>query len=96
MRYTVAKLHKELGKLVDAGHGRKIVHINKESFQHNLESDGCVIMELCGMGIENVPVIDDDGGTKWNKDGSEASMTILILAGGAGANAKGELVPVGS
>lgn len=95
MRYTVARLHKELGKLVEAGHGRKIVHINKSSFQHNLESDGCVIMELAGLGIQIVPVIDDDGGTKWNKDGSEASMTVLVLAGGMGANIKGELIPVG-
>lgn len=94
MRYTVAKLHKELTKLVEAGHGRKIVHINKDSFQHNLESDGCVIMEVAGLGVQNVPVIDDDGGTKWNRDGSEASMTVLVLAGGSGANIKGELVPV--
>jgi hypothetical protein len=94
MRYTIARLHKELGNLIDAGHGRKIVHINKDSFQHNLESNGCVIMEVVGLGIQNVPVIDDDGGTKWNRDGGEASMTVLVLAGGQGANSKGQLVPV--
>ena len=94
MRYTIAKLHKELQKLIDQGHGRKIVNINKASFQHNLESDGGVIMEVEGLGIQTVPVIDDDGGTKWNKDGSEASMTVLVLAGASGANGKGELVPV--
>jgi len=94
MRYTVAKLHKELGKLIDGGYGRRIVCVNKESFRHNLESDGCVILDVNGLGIQTIPLIDDDGGTKWNRDGSEACMTVLVLAGGSGANSKGELVPV--
>ena len=86
MRYTIASLHKALGKLIDEGHGRKPVCVNKESFQHNCEDDGAVVLELSGMGIQWVPWIDDDGGTKWNKDGSESGRTILVLAGDAGAN----------
>ena len=90
MRYTVARLHKELGKLVEAGHGRKVVTVDKESFQHNLPE--VTFHELAGLGIKYVSMCDDDGGTKWRKDGSESCSTILILAGGCGANSNGELI----
>lgn len=92
MSYTVARLHKELGKLIADGHGRKPVCVNKDTFRHNCESDGVVILELAGMGVQWIPTADDDGGTKWNKDGSQAGRTVLILAGDSGANARGELV----
>lgn len=94
MRFTVNRLHKELGKLIDKGHGRKIVCVNKDSFQHNCESDGCVILDVQGLGIKTVPVIADDGGTKRLSNGTEACMTVLVLAGGSGSNSKGELVDV--
>lgn len=92
MRFTVAKLHKELQRLIDQGHGRKRVFVDKTSFHHNCESDGVTILELAGLGIEIVPVSDGDGGTKFNKDGSESISTICVLAGGMRANHKGELL----
>ena len=60
MRYTVASLHKELGRLISQGHARKPVTVNKESFKHNCESDGVTILELCGLGIKWIRVADDD------------------------------------
>lgn len=92
MRFTVKALHKRLGKLIDEGHGRKIVCIDKSSFQHNLETDGCVILEVSGLGVKWVPTMDGDGGTAYRSDGYEAGRTMLVLAGDAGANMKGELV----
>lgn len=93
MRYTVSALHKALGKLIEEGQGRKIVCVDKESFQHPCEGDGsAVILELAGLGIKWVQMADDDGGIKVNKDGTESGRTFLVLAGGSGANAKGELV----
>lgn len=92
MRFTVAALHKRLGKLIEQGHGRKIVHVDKSSFQNNLEEDGCVIMEVAGLGVEWIRTIDGDGGTKYRSDGTEAGQTVLILAGCAGANMNGDLV----
>lgn len=90
MRYTVNRLHKELGKLIEAGYGRQIVTVDKESFQHNLTE--VTFHELAGLGIQYVAMCDDDGGTKWNKNGTESHSTILILAGVSGANHKGELI----
>lgn len=92
MNYTVARLHKELGKLIEVGHGRKPVYVNKQSFQHNCESDGAVILALCGMGIQWVPTMDDDGGTKWNKDGTESGKVLLVLTGADGADSRGNLI----
>lgn len=92
MKYTINKLHAELGRLIKQGHGRRIVHVDKDTFRHNLEPDGCTVLAVAGLGIVWVPTMDDDGGTKWNKDGTESGRTMLVLAGDAGANSKGELV----
>lgn len=84
MSYTVARLHKELGKLIEQGHGRKPVQINKQSFQHVLEDDGVVIMDIKAIeGPRWITEADDDGGTKWNRDGSEAGRRVVVLKGGA-------------
>lgn len=84
MSFTVARLHKELGKLIDQGHGRKSVQINKQSFQHILEDDGVVIMDIEAIeGPRWITKADDDGGTKWNRDGTEAGRRVVILKGGA-------------
>lgn len=84
MSYTVARLHKELGKLIEQGHGRKPVQINKQSFQHVLEDDGVVIMDIKAIeGPRWITEADDDGGTKWNRDGSEAGRRVVVLNGGA-------------
>jgi hypothetical protein len=94
MRFTVASLYKRLGKLIEQGHGRKPVAVNKPSFVHICEADGAVILELAGLGIKWISLIDDDGGPKYRADGTESGRNILVLAGCAGANMKGELVSV--
>ena len=91
MSYTIRRLHKELGKLIDAGHGRKRVFVKKDSFIDNREADGCVILPVEGLGIRWVHNTDDDGGFKLNNDGTESGNHILVLAGAAGANAEGDL-----
>ncbi|AVS67889.1 hypothetical protein C8245_21430 [Paracidovorax avenae] len=79
---TVAALHKALGKLIEQGHGRKPVQVNKQSFQHPLEDDGVVIMDIELIeGPRWIPEADDDGGTKWNKDGTEAGRRVVLLKG---------------
>ena len=84
MSYTVARLHRELGKLIEQGHGRKPVQINKQSFHHILEDDGVVIMDIVAIeGPRWITEADDDGGTKWNRDGSEAGRRVVVLKGGA-------------
>ena len=82
MTFTVARLHKELGKLIEQGHGRKPVQINKESFRNPLENEGVVIMDVESItGPTWIPMSDDDGGTKWNADGTESGMRVIILRG---------------
>lgn len=82
MTITVAALHKKLTALVERGHGRKPVCINKETFQDNRESDGCVI-----LGVEDldgpiwIPNADDDGGHLENADGSESGRMTVVLKG---------------
>lgn len=84
MPYTVASLHRALGKLIDQGHGRKPVQINKSSFQHPLEDDGVIIMDVQTIaGPIWITEADADGGTKWNRDGTEAGRQVVVLQGGA-------------
>lgn len=80
-RMTVNQLHKQLSKLMEQGRGRQYVNINKSSFTHPLEGDGCVILPVYECGLEWVTTGDDDGGIKINKDGGEAGSTILVLKG---------------
>ena len=81
---TVSALYKKLEKLVKEGHGRKPVCIDKSSFSHPCEEDGAVV-----IGVEEVtrphwiPTLDDDGGQKINKDGSESGRAVMVLKGGA-------------
>ena len=41
---TANQLHKMLGVFIDKGYKRTPVCINKDTFTHALESDGCVIL----------------------------------------------------
>lgn len=83
MSMTVARLHKLLGALIEDGHGRKPVLVNKASFHHPCEQDGAVILDVAAVeGPTWIPMTDDDGGTKVNKDGTEAGKRVLILDGG--------------
>jgi len=84
MSMTVQRLYAVLGELIDKGHSRKLVMINKSSFQNPQECDGAVIMGIESVdGPRWIPNADDDSGTKWNKDGSESGRRVVILKGGA-------------
>lgn len=89
---TLNQFYKRLGKLIVEGHGREHVTVAKHTFTDNRESDGCTILPVVGMGIRTINRADDDGGCARNKDGTFRYMTVLILAGGSGANSKGELL----
>lgn len=79
---NVNQLHNLLGVLVADGHGRKPVCIAKQTFNDPLEADGANILPVvCVTGPEWVYKTDDDGGTKINKDGTEAASRIVILRG---------------
>lgn len=82
MAITVARLHKELQRLIDSGHGRKPVCIDKRSFSHPLEQDGAVIFDIDDvLGPMFIGMADDDGFTKWNKDGTESGRRVVLLKG---------------
>lgn len=84
MTMTVGKLHKLLGQLVDQGHARKPVCINKNTFRHPLEDDGAVILGVEAVtGPKWIGNADDDGFTKENADGTESGRMTVILEGGA-------------
>ena len=83
MSMTVKRLHKLLGALIDAGHERKPVLVNKSSFSHPCEQDGVCMLDLVTVdGPVWIPMSDDDGGTKFNKDGTESGKTVVMLDGG--------------
>lgn len=79
---TVAALHKALGQLVAAGHGRKPVCIDKETFTDRLEIDGATILDVASVdGPKWIYKMDDDGGVKINADGSESGRFTVVLKG---------------
>ncbi len=79
---TVARLHKLLGAMILEGHGRKPVCINKSTFTHPCEDEGTVILNISDVtGPEWIAQADDDGGTKWNKDGTESGKQCVLLLG---------------
>lgn len=83
MSMTVAALHKRLSALIAAGHGRKPVLVNKPSFTHPCEMDGTVMLSISAVdGPLWIPICDDDGGTKWNADGTESGVRVIVLSGG--------------
>lgn len=82
---TVARLHKLLGKMIEDGHGRKPVCIAKQTFTHPCEDDGITILNVRGVKDPMwIARSDDDGGTKWNKDGTESGTVCIVLVGDAG------------
>lgn len=92
MRFTVNQLKKRLDKLIADGHGRLPIVVSKTTFQHNCEGDGVTMLDLAGMGVQRVTQSDGDGGTKWNKDGTESSRLCVILVGCLAANHKGDII----
>lgn len=82
MSMTVQRLHKLLGELIQQGHGRKPVCIDKLSFRHPLEDECvCIIVVASASGPKGIPMADDDEGTACNADGTERGRKTVILFG---------------
>lgn len=81
MGITVNKLNKLTSKLIREGHGRKVVHVNKNTFTHDLEQDGCIVLPVETVEINWIPTIDDNGRFKENQNGSESGKTLCVLRG---------------
>lgn len=81
---TLNKLHKLLGKLIEQGHGRREVCVDKPTFRDNRESDGCVILDVTGVQVLTYYRLDDDGSIALAKDGSERMITGVVLYGSSG------------
>lgn len=80
---TVAKLHKILSVFLEKGEGRCRVCVNKPSFTHALEQDGCVILDVESCDIHQMPLIDEDGGTAVTARGRERTFRCLVFDGGS-------------
>ncbi len=78
---TLNKLHSLVLRLIKQGHGRKSVFIDKSTFQHNLESDGCVVLPVSAAEMRTYRILNDDGGTHINADGTERQRTSMVLVG---------------
>lgn len=79
---TVYQLHKRLTKAIADGDGRRPVVVHKTTFQHPLETDGCVLIDVEDTAIKNMPIIDDDGGIALDSRGREKTRDFFILSGG--------------
>lgn len=81
MAMTVNKLHKFLGEQIAAGHGCRKVCIDKDTYHHNLEEDGCTVMAVETASAMWVAEADGDGFAATNKDGSEKGSSVVVLCG---------------
>ena len=80
---TIGRLQKLLTVLVEKGHARKRVCVQKNTFRHALEDEGAIILDVDTAGLESFPLMGDDGGTKERADGSESCHTALVIKGDA-------------
>lgn len=80
---TTFKLWQLLGAMMrDNEKTRRMpVHVDKSSFAHALESDGAVILKVAGLEVLTYHILDDDGGIKINKDGTESQRTSVVIYG---------------
>ena len=78
---TIGKFQKLLTDLVENGHARKRVCVQKDTFKHILEEDGAVILDVDSAGLMSFPMCDDDGGVKTLADGTESCHTALVIKG---------------
>lgn len=76
---TVQQLHKQLGQLVEAGHGRQPVCVDKASYHHPCEGDGVTILHVHHADLEAVLVWQDDGTT--DAQGREHYRRAVVLRG---------------
>jgi hypothetical protein len=77
---TVSALYKKLQIMIVAGHGRRRVVINKRSFTHPLESDGCCMLDIVSVSTQVYNKMNDDGGFL-DENGNEKFMRSVVLSG---------------
>lgn len=78
----VMQLHKLLTDLIERGHAHKPVRVQKDTFSHNCELDGAVILDVVHCDLQWIPDIGDDGGIKIGAKGQECGRTTVVLRGG--------------
>lgn len=91
---TINQLHKLLAKYIAQGHGRRQVHVDKGSYRHNLEADGCIILPVYRAAIHSYRMLDEDGAWALKADGTEVSRTSLVLIGDAGSTLNDHPPPI--
>ncbi len=75
---TLSRLIKELQKL-EAEHGRCKVCVDKNTLYDGNETFSvCRIKSVQSQWVYNA---SDDGGVKYNKDGTESGSTTIVLCG---------------
>lgn len=80
---TINQLHKITAKLIEQGSGRRKVCINKRTFRHPLESDGCTILDVEKGDMKGFEISDDDGGAAIDSRGCVKTSMALVLEGDA-------------
>lgn len=78
---TINQLHKLTTKAVAEGWGRRKVLIDKATFRHALEDEGCVLLEAETALVESFPLIDCDGFLECDSRGSHKERVGMILRG---------------
>lgn len=72
---------KKLQKLESEGHGRALVTIDKNTFTHPLEDDGCCILNVENVDWNHIGQMDGDGFTAYTKNGQEKVKKCILLTG---------------
>jgi hypothetical protein len=76
---TINRLFKILTLLKNAGHGRRLVCVDKSKCTHPLESDGCCIMPVTDAALNTHEMLDADGGTDFKADGTVRTRKALVI-----------------
>lgn len=79
---TVKNLHAFLTRALKNGHARTRVVVNKASFTHPLEPDGCVLIDAHHVEITRVDLMNEDGGIAFDCRGQQRSFRALVIDGG--------------
>lgn len=80
---TIRQLHNLTGKLIAEGHSRKPVCIDKTTFSHPLEPDGCCILEVESAEVKCHEMLDENGSSE-KADGGTRQRTSFVLSGELG------------
>ena len=67
--------------MIDAGNEKGQVCINKSTFRHPFEYNGCIILRVEDAVLGSRNMADDADGETIGRDGSEAKKNNLILFG---------------